>query len=132
VLIVVTEPILYSNLKSALKNCNYLDEPDAIFLTKQILSGYVDLLRADTNWFGTEEDIEFGSDGLIRLSWNNGIGFNLVNPIPAIIAKFSVRSTKDGPNSILPFPISKSLEELMRISKENASEISMNPQMKKK
>ncbi len=49
----VTEPVMYGNFKKALAKCRYLDEPDAIFVAKQILNGHVDLLRADTNWFGT-------------------------------------------------------------------------------
>jgi hypothetical protein len=69
-------------------------------------------------------------DGAIRLSWNNGCSFNLVNPFPIIIAKFATRP--DNANIILPLPKSKALEELIKISKDNASEISLNAQMKKK
>ena len=54
----------------------------------------MDLLRGDTNWFGTEEDIEFAQDGSVKLSWNNGCSFNLVNPIPAILAKISTRTSE--------------------------------------
>ncbi len=82
---IVTEQVTYGNLKKAIAKCKYLDEPDAIFIAKQLLFAHVDLLRSDINWFGTEEDIEFAQDGQIKLSWNNGCSFNLVNPIPAII-----------------------------------------------
>jgi hypothetical protein len=53
-------------------------------MSKMILNGHIDLLRSDCNWFGTDEDIEFTETG-IKLSWNNGISYNLVNPIPKIL-----------------------------------------------
>jgi serine/threonine protein kinase len=53
-LAIVTEPVLFGNFKKALEKCKYLDEPDAIFVAKQILNGHIDLMRADSNWFGTE------------------------------------------------------------------------------
>lgn len=53
-------------------------------MAKMILNGHIDLLRSDLNWFGTDEDIEFTDTG-IKLSWNNSISYNLVNPIPKIL-----------------------------------------------
>jgi hypothetical protein len=37
-----------------MEKCKYIDETDAIFLSKQMLNGHVDLLRFDLNWFGNE------------------------------------------------------------------------------
>lgn len=73
-LFVATEPVLFSNMKEALRKCKKLDDFDAIFLSKVILGVHVDLLRAGVSWFGTEEDIEFTGNGL-KLSWNNSIPF---------------------------------------------------------
>lgn len=50
----ITEPVFYGNFKKALEKSKYLDEPDAIFIAKQMLSGHVDTLRSDLNWFGTD------------------------------------------------------------------------------
>ncbi len=41
----------------------------------------VDLLKADCNCFGTEDDNKF-TDSEIELSWNNSCAFNLFNPLP--------------------------------------------------
>lgn len=75
--------------------CERLDETDSIYFTKILLNGHIDLLRSDINWFGNEEDIEF-TDGGIKLSWNNGMSFSLVNPFPKIIEKFSLRPDDRG------------------------------------
>lgn len=37
-----------------------------------------------------------------------------------------------GDQNLLPFPKSKPMLQLIKVSKENASQISLNPQMKKK
>lgn len=89
------------------------------------------MLRTDLNWFGTEDDIEFTDSG-IKLSWNNSCQFNLVNPFPTIIGKLVSRIEAAKGNSLLPFPEIKAINELIKICKENASEISLHPQMKQK
>ena len=68
----------------------------------------------------------------MKLSWNNGMGFNLVNPFPKMIERIAIRVEKKGDTSLLPFPKSKVIMDLINVSKENASEISLHPQMKKK
>jgi serine/threonine protein kinase len=49
-----TEPVTFSNFKSALQKCKKLDDFDAIFIAKIILATHADLLRAGFDWFGTE------------------------------------------------------------------------------
>ena len=83
-MIFITERVSYGSLQNALAKCERLDDNDAIYVAKTILNGHIDLLRSDCNWFGNEEDIEITDTG-IKLSWNNGIGYNLVNPFPKII-----------------------------------------------
>jgi hypothetical protein len=61
------------------------------------------MLRADCNWFGTEDDIEFTDTGL-KLSWNNSCPFNLVNPFANMINKLVARTEATKTNSLLPFP----------------------------
>ena len=56
-LVLVTERVGYGNLGQALTKCERLDDNDSIFISKMILSGHIDLLRSDCNWFGTEDDI---------------------------------------------------------------------------
>ena len=83
-LVFVTERVAYGNLGKALQKCQRLDDNDSLFMAKMILNGHIDLLRGDCNWFGTQEDIQFTELG-VKLSWNNSINFNLVNPIPKIL-----------------------------------------------
>lgn len=46
------------------------------------------------------------------------MSYNLVNPIPKILEKFSTRSEeKAGDQNLLPFPKSKPIQELIKISK---------------
>ena len=89
------------------------------------------MLREDCNWFGTDDDIEFTDTG-IKLSWNNSCQFNLVNPFPGILGKLVNRAEAVKGNSLLPFPEVKSVNELIKVCRENASEISLHPQMKTK
>lgn len=56
-LLFITEQVTYGTLKKALSACEHLDENDSIFVGRSLLNGHVDLLRADCNWFGTEDDI---------------------------------------------------------------------------
>lgn len=58
-LCVATEQATFSTLRHALEKCQKLDDADAIFMCKLILSAHVDLLRGGISWFGTEDDIEF-------------------------------------------------------------------------
>lgn len=52
------------------------------------------------------------------MSWNNSIGFNLVNPLPKILEKISTRpEDKSGDQNLLPFPKNKSMLELIKVSK---------------
>ena len=60
------------------------------------------------------------------------MGYNLVNPFPKMIERIGIRVEKKGDTSLLPFPKSKVILDLINVSKENASEISLHPQMKKK
>lgn len=85
-LLLITEQITFGSLKKALSVCQRLDENDSIFLARAMLNGHVEILRADSTWFGNEEDIEFTDSGL-KLSWNNGCQFNLINPFPTILAR---------------------------------------------
>lgn len=48
-----TEKVIFSNLKSALQKCKKVDDFDAIFLYKMILTVHMELLRAGFDWFGT-------------------------------------------------------------------------------
>ncbi len=41
----VTEEVVYGNFKEALEKCKYLEENDAIFMSKMLLTGHMDLLR---------------------------------------------------------------------------------------
>lgn len=91
----------YGTLKKALSGCEHLDENDSAFVARAMLNGHVDMLRADCNWFGTEDDIEFTDTGL-KLSWNNSCQFNLANPFPMLLPKLVARNEKG--NSLLPFP----------------------------
>lgn len=88
------------------------------------------MLRADCNWFGTEDDIEFTDSG-IKLSWNNSCQYNLANPFPVILPKLAARNSAKG-GTLLLFPEVKAVAELVKVCKENASEISLHPQMKTK
>ena len=56
-LFLTTEPVTYSTLKKAIAKYKKLDDLEAIFMSKVILSIHVDMLRAGLNWFGTEDDI---------------------------------------------------------------------------
>ncbi len=87
-LFVTTEQVTYSNMKNALAKCKKLDDFDAVFLSKIILSTHADLLRAGLEWFGTEEDIEFTENGL-KISWNNSIPFETACPFPLILSRLA-------------------------------------------
>lgn len=50
---VSTEQVTFSNLKFALAKCQKLDDSDAVFMSRVLLSAHVDLLRAGLTWFGT-------------------------------------------------------------------------------
>ncbi len=53
----ITEQVTFGSLKKALAGCEHLDENDSAFVARCLLNGHVDMLRADCNWFGTEDDI---------------------------------------------------------------------------
>ena len=50
-------------------------------------------------------------------------------PFPELISSIGLRTNE---SSILPFPKNKTLNDLINVSKENASEISLHPVLKKK
>jgi len=56
-LFLITEPVPYPTLKKAISKYKKLDDLEAIFMSKIILNIHVDMLRANLNWFGTEDDI---------------------------------------------------------------------------
>lgn len=89
--LVITEQVTFGTLKKALASCERLDENDSIFVARALLNGHVDMLRSDSNWFGTEDDIEFTDSG-IKLSWNNSCQFNLANPFPSILTRLVSRN----------------------------------------
>ncbi len=87
------------------------------------------MLRANIYWFGDESDIEFTDNGL-RLSWNNSMPYSeMNNPFPGLIERISVRPDI---NTLLPFPKNKMINDLIKVSRESASEISLHPLLKKK
>lgn len=51
--VMISEYVSHGNLSNALAKCKRLDEPDAIFVSKMLLNGYVDLLRLDCTWVGS-------------------------------------------------------------------------------
>ena len=127
-MVIVQEFVDYGTLKRALAKCKRLNDDDSVFLTKMILNGHIDMLRAGVTWFGDEGDIEFTEAGL-KLSWNNNLNFSEKTTIPDLITRIGVRENQ---SSILPFPKNKPLNDLIAVSRENASEISLHPLLKKK
>ena len=74
-LVVVTEQVTYGTLEAALIQCKKLDENDACFMAKYLLTGFVDAARNGVDWYGTLKDIEICESG-IKLSWNNAAAIN--------------------------------------------------------
>lgn len=97
--------------------CKRFDNDDAVFISKMILNGHIDLLRNGVTWFGTEQDIEFTDNGL-KLSWNNSVPFSEKSPLQELLTRISERDTS---STILPFPPNKMMNDLIAVSKENAS-----------
>ena len=129
-LFIATEQVTFGSLRTAMAKCRKLDDFDAVFLSKVILSVHVELLRAGFSWFGSEEDIEF-TDGGLKLSWANSMPYETENPFPLILSRLAGKL--DIPEQkMLPFPKSKVLEDLIAVSSLNASEIALNNSMKKK
>jgi hypothetical protein len=54
---------------------------------------------------------------------------NNPNPFPELITRIAVRSDV---KSVLPFPTSKMIQDLIKVAQENASEMSLHPLLKKK
>lgn len=50
-------------------------------------------------------------------------------PFPEMLTRLGIRTNE---STILPFPKNKQLNDLIAVSKENASEISLHPILKKK
>ncbi len=55
---VVQEQVTYGTLDRLLGACKRFDDFDALFITKYLLNGQIDLLRTGVDWFGTINDIE--------------------------------------------------------------------------
>ena len=54
---------------------------------------------------------------------------NNPNPFPELIQRIAVRTEKKG---VLPFPTNKMINDLIKVSQENASEMSLHPLLKKR
>ena len=54
---------------------------------------------------------------------------NNPNPFPDMIDRIAVRKDQSG---ILPFPVNKMITDLAKVSRENASEMSLHPLLKKR
>jgi hypothetical protein len=114
----------------ALAKAKRFEDEDGVAISKQLLNGHIDLLRNGFYWSGTEADIDVTENG-VKLSWNNSTIYseNNPNPFPELIAKLAVRTGQEG---ILPFPLNKMLQDLIKVSSENASEMSLHPLLKKR
>lgn len=88
------------------------------------------MLRTGMCWSGAEADIDITENGL-KLSWNNSIIYseNNPNPFPDLIDRLANRKEQSG---VLPFPPSKMISDLIKVSRENASEMSLHPLLKKR
>jgi hypothetical protein len=128
--LVVQEAVPYGTLAAALAKPKRLEDEDALLVAKQMLNGHIDLLRNGLYWSGTEADIDVTESGL-KLSWNNSMIYseNNPNPFPELITKIGTRSSETG---VLPFPQSKMIKDLIKVSSENASEMSLHPLLKKR
>ena len=102
-----TELVTYSTLRNALQKYRKLDDADAIFIGKMLLTAHVELMKSGFNWFGTEEDIEFTDTGL-KLSWNNSTHFDDESPFPVILSRLAGK-LEITEQKILPFPKNKVL-----------------------
>jgi hypothetical protein len=67
---VVTEQVTFGTLEMALNQCRKLDESDALYVAKYLLTGYMEAARNGADWYGTVNDVEIMDSG-IKLSWNN-------------------------------------------------------------
>lgn len=45
-IVVVTEQVIYGTIANGLINCRKLDETDSVFVSKYLLTGYMDIARA--------------------------------------------------------------------------------------
>ena len=65
------------------------------------------------------------------MSWNNTFPYseNNENPVPGLLERIGMRKSS---SSILEFPKNKMLEDLIKVSRENASEMGLHPLLKKK
>lgn len=129
-LLVIQEHVPYGTLANALSKTKRLEDDDALNITKQLLNGHIDMLRTGMCWTGTEADIDITENG-VKLSWNNSIIYseNNPNPFPDLIDRLANRKEQSG---VLPFPPNKMINDLIKVSKENASEMSLHPLLKKR
>lgn len=125
----ITEDAPYGTLGNAMSRCRRLEDNDALFVAKSMLNGHIDMLRNGGQWSGGYNDIEVTDTGL-KLSWNGSIPSE-VNQMPGLIEKLTARDPQEE-KGLLPFPKNKSLSDLVKISVENASELSLHPLLKKR
>ncbi len=45
-------------MKDGIKKCKHLDDNDVVYITKHLLNGYIDVLRANIDWYGTSNDVD--------------------------------------------------------------------------
>lgn len=66
------------------------------------------------------------------MSWGGegNVSVNTGNPFPEMIRRLGIREREEG--GLLPFPESKQINDLVKVSVENASEMSLHPLLKKK
>lgn len=74
-------------------------------------------------------DIEITDTGM-KLSWNGGLVAE-GNPVPKLIEKLNARDPVEE-KGLLPFPKNKQMLDLIKVSSENASEMSLHPLLKKR
>lgn len=85
-------------------------------------------MRNGLTWYGNQGDIQITENG-VKLSWNGSVAYSEKSQIQDILKRISER---DVSSTILPFPPNKMMNDLIAVSTENASEISLHPLLKKK
>lgn len=90
-----------------------------MFTAKSIINGHIDVLRSGGRWVGGFSDIDITESGL-KLSWNGCDISTEDNPIPKLVEKLTARDSSEE-KGLLPFPDNKQLQDLVKVSNENAS-----------
>jgi hypothetical protein len=128
--IAVFEDAPYGTLANAMTKCRRLEDSDAVFVAKSIINGHIDILRSGGKWAGSFADIEITEAGL-KLSWNGSEPNAEENPVPKLLEKLTARDPSEE-KGLLPFPDNKQILDLVKVSNENASEMSLHPLLKKR